>query len=101
MDHDAVYLTPEGKAQAEQELDELIDESTGAGRAASISAIKQGDLSENADYQALAKSKHSPEGRHSPLSTRYCVAQLIDTDGASDDGRIRLGSADHGHRGGV
>jgi len=92
MDHDAVYLTPEGKAQAEQELDELINVRRPALAERLHFAIKQGDLSENADYQAAKEEQAFLEGRILHLQQVLRVAQLIDTDGASDDGRIRLGS---------
>ncbi len=91
MDHDAVYLTPEGKAQAEQELDELINVRRPALAERLHFAIKQGDLSENADYQAAKEEQAFLEGRILHLQQVLRVAQLIDIDGASDDGRIRLG----------
>ncbi len=83
--------TPEGKAQAEQELDELINVRRPALAERLHFAIKQGDLSENADYQAASEEQaFLKDGLH--LQQVLRVAQLaIDIDGASDDGRIRLG----------
>lgn len=92
MDHDAVYLTPEGKAEAEQELDELINVKRPALAERLHFAIKQGDLSENADYQAAKEEQAFLEGRVLHLQQILRNAQLIKTDEANSDGHIRLGS---------
>ncbi len=92
MDHDAVYLTPEGKAQAEQELDDLINVKRLALAERLHFAIKQGDLSENADYQAAKEEQAFLEGRILHLQQVLRVAKVIDTDSANEDGRIKLGS---------
>lgn len=92
MDHDAVYLTPEGKAQAEQELNELVNVRRPALAERLHFAIKQGDLSENADYQAAKEEQAFLEGRVLHLQQILRNAQLINTDQANGDGQIRLGS---------
>ncbi len=92
MDHDVVYLTPEGKAQAESELDELIHKGRTALAERLHFAIKQGDLSENADYQAAKEEQAFMEGRILHLQQVLRNAQLIDTGEANSDGHIRLGS---------
>ncbi|MCU0521964.1 MAG: transcription elongation factor GreA [Anaerolineae bacterium] len=92
MDHDAVYLTPEGKAQAEQELSDLVNVKRPALAERLHFAIKQGDLSENADYQAAKEEQAFLEGRILHLQHVLRVGQLINTGEASSDGRVKLGS---------
>ena len=92
MDHDAVYLTPEGKVQAEQELNELVKVKRPALAERLHFAIKQGDLSENADYQAAKEEQAFLEGRILHLQHLLRVGQLIDTDAVNSDGRVKLGS---------
>jgi transcription elongation factor GreA len=92
MDHDAVYLTPEGKAQAEQELKDLIEVKRPALAERLHFAIKQGDLSENADYQAAKEEQAFLEGRIIHLQQILRHAQLIVAGGLDGDGRVALGS---------
>lgn len=91
MSDEAVYLTPEGKAELERELEELINVRRPALAERLRFAIRQGDLSENADYQAAKEEQAFLEGRILELQQKLRHAVLIKKD-QSGDGRVRLGS---------
>ena len=90
MQEDAVYLTPEGKAELEEELDNLINVKRPALAERLHFAIKQGDLSENADYIQAKEEQGFLEGRILEVQQKLQNAVLIER-GAKDDGRITLG----------
>ena len=90
MDNDAVYLTPEGKAELETELEDLINVKRPNLAERLHFAIKQGDLSENADYAAAKEEQAFLEGRIIALQQKLRNAVLIER-GAGDDGRVTLG----------
>lgn len=91
MDENNVYLTPEGKAELEAELDELVNVRRPALAERLHFAIKQGDLSENADYIQGKEEQGFLEGRILELQQTLRHAKLIEV-GGSDGGRVRLGS---------
>ncbi len=91
MDNDISYLTPEGKAELERELDDLVKVRRPALAERLHFAIKQGDLSENADYQAAKEEQAFMEGRILEVQQLLRNAVLIEKS-TSDDGRVRLGS---------
>jgi transcription elongation factor GreA len=91
MDDTAVYLTPEGKVKLEKELHQLVNVQRVDLAKRLHFAIKQGDLSENADYQAAKEEQAFMEGRILELRQILRNAVLIEQTGG-DDGRVRLGS---------
>lgn len=90
MNDNAVYLTPEGKAALEAELEELVKVKRPALAERLHFAIKQGDLSENADYTAAKEEQAFLEGRILEVQQKLQNAVLIER-GARDDGRVTLG----------
>jgi len=91
MTDEAVYLTSEGKAKLERELEELVNVRRPALAERLRFAIRQGDLSENADYQAAKEEQAFLEGRIREIQQKLRHAVLIEKD-HSGDGRVRLGS---------
>ena len=81
MDEKKLYLTPEGAAKLRAELKEL----TGPGRTALAErlhhAVRQGDLSENADYIAAKEDQAFLEGRILELGTILRQAVIVEGDG--------------------
>lgn len=86
-----VYLTAEGKASLEAELKNLISVKRPALAARLHTAIKQGDLSENADYIAAKEEQGFLEGRIREVQLKLRNAVVIAPQ-QSVDGRIALGS---------
>jgi len=91
MQAEAVYLTEEGKRDLEAQLDELVNVGRQALAERLHLAIKQGDLSENADYTAAKEEQGFLEGRILEIKYKLRYAVLIDPNGPGD-GRIGLGS---------
>jgi transcription elongation factor GreA len=91
MSGQPVYLTPEGKEQLEQELDDLVNNKRHRLAERLHFAIKQGDLSENADYIQAKEEQAFLEGRILDLQQLLRNAVLIEM-GGSKDGRVRIGS---------
>ena len=91
MTDQAVYVTPEGLAKLKAELDELVTVRRTAMALRLGEAIKQGDLSENADYITAKEEQGFLEGRIRELENSIRHAVLIEA-GTSTDGRIALGS---------
>lgn len=85
-----VYLTPEGKAQLEEELKRRIE----VERPAIAESIKQakdlGDLSENSEYEAAKNAQAFNEGRIRELNYMINNAQLIDDSNGAKE--VRIGS---------
>ncbi len=90
MNDKPVYLTEEGLQALKDELDELINVKRPALAKRLHAAIKQGDLSENADYIAAKEEQGFLEGRIQQLQTMIRNAQIIRKSGM--DGRIDMGS---------
>lgn len=91
MDTKPVYLTSEGLIKLKTELDELVNVRRPALAARLHDAIKQGDLSENADYITAKEEQGFLEGRILELEAAVRNAVLI-KETTSRDGRVRLGS---------
>lgn len=91
MSGEPTYLTPEGKAELEAELDELVNQKRPALAQRLHFAIKQGDLSENADYIQAKEEQGFLEGRILDLRMILRNAVTIEL-GGSEDGRVRIGS---------
>jgi transcription elongation factor GreA len=91
MSGQPVYLTPEGKAELEAELHNLLHVKRTALAERLHFAIKQGDLSENADYIQAKEEQAFMEGRILEVQQLLRNAVLIEM-GGSKDGRVRIGS---------
>ena len=91
MNNEPVYLTPEGKKQLEEELDNLINVKRPALAKRLSFAIKQGDLSENAEYIQAKEEQGFLEGRILEVQQKLRNAVLIEKSDVGD-GRVRLGS---------
>ncbi len=85
-----VYVTPEGLETLKAELDDLVKVRRPELAARLHTAIKQGDLSENADYITAKEEQGFLEGRIQELETRLRNAVLIESD-HSEDGTVTLG----------
>lgn len=88
---DVHYLTPEGKAKAKAELDNLINNKRVALAKRLRDAIQQGDLSENADYHAAKEDQAFLEGKILELQTILRNAVIIEEGGGGGD-VVQVGS---------
>ena len=86
-----VYVTPQGLQELKVELEELLTVRRPALAKRLHAAIKQGDLSENADYIAAKEEQGFLEGRILELQAVVRNAVLIEAT-ANTDGYVRLGS---------
>jgi len=86
-----VYITPEGLEELKAELNHLINVRRPDLAKRLHFAIKQGDLSENADYIAAKEEQGFLEGRILELEQSINNAVLIESSG-NTDGIINLGS---------
>jgi transcription elongation factor GreA len=83
------YLTPEGKLKLEQELEDLKTNKRRELAERLNFAIKQGDLSENADYIAAKEDQAFLEGRIRTIENMLRNVTLIQE---QTGGNIRIGS---------
>jgi transcription elongation factor GreA len=83
--NDVSYLTPEGKAKLEAELEEL--KTTGRRDLAERlkHAISMGDLSENADYHKAKEDQGFMEGRIQEIEAILRNAQVIESRATYDN----------------
>jgi transcription elongation factor GreA len=90
MARDESFLTAEGAAKLRKELEQL----KGPGRADIAErlrrAVRQGDLSENADYQNAKEQQAFLEGRILELETLLRNATIVEQKPAAD--RVEVGS---------
>lgn len=84
------YLTPEGEAKLRAELEELSGPRREDLAARLRFAIKQGDLSENADYIAAKEEQAFLEGRIQELKAILRDATIIE--GANGGDTVQVGS---------
>jgi transcription elongation factor GreA len=87
---DQVYLTAEGKADLQRELDQLVNERRPELARKLKEAVAEGDLKENADYHDAKEQQAFLEGRIQYLENVLRSAVVIANNGASDV--VRLGS---------
>lgn len=87
---DAVYLTVEGRRRLEEELQQLTTVERAKIAARLQSAIKDGDLSENAAYTGAKEDQGHLEGRIARIQASLRRAVLIDEN--AGNGTIGLGS---------
>jgi transcription elongation factor GreA len=85
-----IYLTPEGRAELQQELDNLINVRRPDLAIKLKEAVAEGDLKENANYHDAKEQQAFIEGRIQYLENILRSAQTISNDGPSDE--VRLGS---------
>jgi transcription elongation factor GreA len=86
----ATYLTPEGKAKVQAELDELVNVKRVALAKRLRDAIQQGDLSENADYHVAKEDQAFLEGKVLELQEMLRRAVIIEETGPSET--VQMGS---------
>jgi len=91
VENKAVYITPEGLEKLKAELDELVNVRRVALAQRLSAAIKQGDLSENADYITAKEEQGFLEGRIREIEAAVRHAVVIEGPVATD-GRAALGS---------
>jgi transcription elongation factor GreA len=84
------YLTPEGKAKVQAELDDLVNVKRPALAVRLRDAIQQGDLSENADYHVAKEDQAFLEGKILELQAILRSAVIIQD--ASPSGVVKMGS---------
>jgi transcription elongation factor GreA len=72
-----VYLTPEGRDELREELDELVNVKRPALAERLRKAIAQGDLSENADYHTAKEEQSFLEGRIQEIEAILRTAEII------------------------
>ena len=91
---DKVQLTKAGKEELERELRELIDNTREEVKKQLAEARAQGDLSENADYDAARNRQAEVEGRIKELEGILSNAEIIDDEAkpSKKGNRVALGS---------
>lgn len=91
VENKPVYITPEGLEKLKAELDELVNVRRVALAQRLSVAIKQGDLSENADYITAKEEQGFLEGRIREIEAAVRHAVVIEGPVVTD-GRAALGS---------
>jgi transcription elongation factor GreA len=86
----SVYLTAEGVEDLRRELDRLVNVKRPALADRLHRAIRQGDLSENADYIAAKEEQGFLEGRIQQIEAMLRNAVIIQNDGSKEE--VVLGS---------
>jgi transcription elongation factor GreA len=87
-----VPMTVEGAERLKAELQRLKSVERPAVIQAPADARSQGDLSENADYDAAKERQGFIEGRISELEAKLAHAQVIDPAAIEADGRVVFGA---------
>jgi transcription elongation factor GreA len=92
MSEKPVYLTRDGRAKLEVELEELS--TSGRKEAASrINAAKElGDISESGEYEDAKNHQAHLEGRIRELKAILARAQIIDEENGAKSSEVRVGS---------
>ena len=86
-----IYLTDEGKAKLESELELLKGPQREAIAKRLKNAIEMGDLSENADYKAAKEDQGFLEGRIQEIELILNKAVMVDKDQLKS-GEVNIGS---------
>lgn len=93
MSDKPVYLTRDGRAKLEAELEQLttVERKHVAER---IAAAKElGDISESGEYEDAKKSQSLLEGRIRDIKNILSRAEPIDEDQSNGNGEVRVGSS--------
>ncbi len=90
MEQEKIILTKSGKAKLEKELRELIDHIRPEVIEELKAARAQGDLSENADYDAARAKQAEVEGRITQIENILANSQIIEEDNSVK--MVKLGS---------
>ncbi len=90
--NDKVPMTIAGKEKLEDELKDLIQNQRPAVIKAIEAARENGDLSENADYDAAKEKQAFVEARISDIQGKLANAEVIDTESLKSD-RITFGAS--------
>ncbi|MBK4734053.1 transcription elongation factor GreA [Noviherbaspirillum pedocola] len=88
----SVPITKHGAELLKQELARLKSKDRPAVISAIAEARAQGDLSENAEYDAAKERQSFIEGRIAELEGKLSAAQIIDPSLLDKDGRVVFGS---------
>ncbi|MDR0674686.1 MAG: transcription elongation factor GreA [Mycoplasmataceae bacterium] len=91
MEQQKNLLTIEGKDKLEKELRDLIDTKRPAIIKSIQEAREQGDLSENADYDAAKNRQAEIESRIKEIQNILDHAEII-TESTKDDRKVKVGS---------
>jgi transcription elongation factor GreA len=86
-------LTVHGAEQLRAELHRFKHEERPAVVNAIAEARAQGDLSENAEYDAAKERQGFIEGRIAELESKLATAQIIDPKSLEQDGRVVFGTS--------
>ncbi|MGQ9909025.1 MAG: transcription elongation factor GreA [Candidatus Flexifilum sp.] len=87
---DPVFLTPEGLAKIQQELDNLVNVRRPELAVKLAEAVSMGDLKENADYHDAKEQQALVEGRIQYLENLLRSAVVVDNGGVTD--QVQIGS---------
>ena len=87
-----IPLTTRGAEKLRQELHRLKSVERHAVIRAIADARAQGDLSENAEYEAAKDKQGFIEGRIAEIESKLAAAQVIDPASLDADGRVVFGS---------
>ncbi|MDR3257638.1 MAG: transcription elongation factor GreA [Mycoplasmataceae bacterium] len=91
MEQQKSLITQDGKEKLEKELRELIDTKRPEIIKSIQEAREQGDLSENADYDAAKNRQAEIEGRIKEIQNILDHSEII-TEDAKDDRKVKVGS---------
>lgn len=89
---DKTKLTRAGKQKLEEELRNLIEVVRDDVKRQLAEARAQGDLSENADYDAARNRQAEVEGRIKEIENILSNAEIIDEEGKKRSNKIALGT---------
>ena len=87
-----IKLTEEGKKRLEEEYRELIEVTRDEVKRQLAEARAQGDLSENADYDAARNRQAQVEARIKEIENILANCEIIQEDGKKKKGKIGFGS---------
>ena len=87
-----IPLTRRGSEKLREELARLKTVERHAVIQASSEARAQGELSENAEYEAAKDKQGFSEGRSQEIESKLAAAQVIDPASIDADGRVVFGS---------
>ncbi len=87
---DKIFVTKEGLEKLKAELNDLVNVQLPLILNEVTEARAQGDLSENADYDAAREKQAKVNGRIDQLREQIANAEIISTDGNTDE--VKIGS---------